>query len=269
MTALELRDTGAGTKRFVGYASVTETPYEVGPYVEIIKRGAFRRTLSESPDVVLLINHTGLPLARSSSGTMSLSEDDTGLRVEADLDATDPEVASLTRKFERGDLNGEMSFAFRVTDQQWNEDRSQRLIRSVTIHRGDVSIVTAGANPATTGGFRGGQFTDEQRRRRAKEIGERVIGGNGRIVSIGGVRAPKATRSAHRLDFTTDARCDFDAMLAAEGISPAVWHRAHPPRPAAAGRIGRRDERAWLDRQRIELIRERESWAAAERRSGR
>ena len=38
MTGFELRDQGDGIVRFQGYASVTEAPYEVGSYVEIINR---------------------------------------------------------------------------------------------------------------------------------------------------------------------------------------------------------------------------------------
>src|SRR5216684_9000974 len=83
---MELREKDDGTWNLTGYASVTETPYEVGFYTETIKRGAFKRTLGENPDVQLLVNHDGLPLARTRSGTMRLEERDKGLWVDADLD---------------------------------------------------------------------------------------------------------------------------------------------------------------------------------------
>jgi HK97 family phage prohead protease len=153
--SMETRDTSDGMVRFSGYASVTERPYEVASWTETIARGAFRRTLSEDPDVMLLINHGeggGLPLARTKSGTMSLSEDARGLRVDADLNADDPDVRALVPKLQRGDVD-EMSFAFRVTDQTWSEDRSERLIRGVVLHKGDVSIVTRAANDSATGGL--------------------------------------------------------------------------------------------------------------------
>jgi phage head maturation protease len=86
-TTFELRNVAGATVAFTGYASTTETPYEVADYVEVIKRNAFKRTLNENPDTVLLVNHEGLPLARTSAGTMSLLEDDQGLRVDAQLDA--------------------------------------------------------------------------------------------------------------------------------------------------------------------------------------
>lgn len=150
---VEVRDTSDGGLRFSGYASTTETPYTVGGFEETFARGAFKRCLNEDPDVVLLVNHEGLPLARTKSGTMTLSEDARGLKVDADLDASDPDVQALVPKMRRGDLT-EMSFAFRATDDEWSERDTKRLVRSATIHKGDVSVVTHGANDATSVGIR-------------------------------------------------------------------------------------------------------------------
>jgi len=155
-TDFELREAPNGILRFSGYASVTETPYEVGFYTETIQRGAFKRTLSESPDVQLLINHgeggSGMPIARTGRN-MTLSEDDHGLRVDAELDAEDPDVALLARKMKNG-LIDQMSFAFQATDQSWNEEYTERSIRAASIHRGDVSVVNQGANGASKGAIR-------------------------------------------------------------------------------------------------------------------
>lgn len=147
---MELRESSDGTLRFTGYASTTEHPYEVADFTETIARGAFKRTLSEGPDVVLLLNHSGLPLARTKSGTLTLAEDARGLRVDADLEPNDPDVKSLQPKLQRRDLDS-MSFAFRATAQTWNDDYTERLIRGVSLHQGDVSIVTMAANPDTAG----------------------------------------------------------------------------------------------------------------------
>jgi HK97 family phage prohead protease len=146
----EIRKTSDGGLRFTGWPSVTERAYEVSDFQETIARGAFKRTLGEDPDVFFRIEHAQLPIARTKSGTMTLSEDSRGLRVDADLEPSDPDVQALMPKMERGDVT-DMSFAFRATEQAWNEDRTERLIRSVSLHKGDVSIVTAGANPAATG----------------------------------------------------------------------------------------------------------------------
>jgi HK97 family phage prohead protease len=151
---LELRsDDETGVLHLTGYASVTETPYDVGFYEETIARGAFKRTLNEDPDVQLLINHGGLPLARTKSGTLRLEERERGLWVDADLDPEDPDVQSLQRKMARGDID-QMSFAFQATDSDWSDDFTQRRIKTVSIHRGDVSVVNMGANPASTATIR-------------------------------------------------------------------------------------------------------------------
>ena len=147
---VEIRETSDGGLRFSGYASTTETPYKVGGFEETFARGAFKRCLGEEPDVVLLINHEGLPLARTRSGTMTLSEDTRGLKVDADLDPSDPDVQALVPKMKRGDLT-EMSFAFKATDDEWSDRDTKRVVRAATIHKGDVSMVTHGANTDTSG----------------------------------------------------------------------------------------------------------------------
>lgn len=165
---VELReDPRTGDLVLTGYAS-TFDEYEVygGPenwgWIERMDKGAFNRTLSEKPDLQLLINHGGAPLARTKSGTLTLSIDDVGLRVEARLEKTDPDVQALVPKMMRGDLD-EMSFAFRVLQQEWSaapgyddpEDKnfdpmSYRLITELSLQRGDVSVVNYGANPHTS-----------------------------------------------------------------------------------------------------------------------
>ena len=222
-TSFELRDQGDGTVAFEGYASVTEVAYDFGAgYIETVKRNAFKRTLGETPDVVLLVEHAGLPLARTKSGTLQLVEDRIGLKATAQLDAHDPEVQSIKRKYERGDLNGEMSFAFRVSDQSWNADYSERTIKSVVLHRGDVSIVSRGANPQTVSSVRGDAFTLEERAKRAEQLGDRFCGGNGGIVTLG-----ESVAVARRVlpDFTTAARAEFERMLARDGQSLEQWRR--------------------------------------------
>jgi hypothetical protein len=105
--------------------------------------------LSENPDVRLLINHEGLPLARTRSGTLQLSQDSMGLHVRSVLDPTDPDVMSIMPKIARGDL-GEMSFAFSTIRQNWSDDYSTRELTERSLANGDVSVVTYPANPATS-----------------------------------------------------------------------------------------------------------------------
>jgi len=179
---IEVREEGAetGTITFSGYASVFNHDYEVydsfGKFTERLAPGAFTRTLSEDPDVLLLINHAGLPLARSKSGTLRLAQDNVGLRVEADLDASDPDVQALLPKMRRGDVD-EMSFGFRVPrdGQQWSEDYSERTITEVNLARGDVSVVSYGANPATVAALRAALADDDVRAQLLGELDEERV----------------------------------------------------------------------------------------------
>lgn len=144
-----------------GYASTFE-PYSMyggpdnGGWMEQLDARAFDETLAEKPDVHLLINHEGMPLARTKSGTLKLSVDAHGLLTEARLSRSDPDAQRLEAKMRRGDLD-EMSFAFRVKTQDWRaapgfekDPQSLRVITAVSLHKGDVSVVNWGANPTTS-----------------------------------------------------------------------------------------------------------------------
>jgi HK97 family phage prohead protease len=152
---VELRANEDGTRSVVGYATTWGTPYEVagGPpwgWVETIARGAATKSLAERDDVRFLINHEGLPQARSRGlviDTMRLEADDIGLRVEIpSLDERNPRVVELLSALDRGDVD-QMSFAFMAMRQEWNDDYTERLITELQLF--DVSAVTYPANTAT------------------------------------------------------------------------------------------------------------------------
>ncbi|WP_396902699.1 HK97 family phage prohead protease [Mycolicibacterium sp.] len=157
----EVRSDDDTILEFSGYASTFE-PYEMyggpakGGWIEQLDRAAFEKTLRAKPDLHLLINHEGLPLARTKSGTLELSVDDGGLKTYAQLDRSDPDVQRIEPKMRRKDMD-EMSFAFRVIKQRWDyapdfedDPYSLRIIEEVSLHKGDVSIVNFGANPTTS-----------------------------------------------------------------------------------------------------------------------
>lgn len=150
---LEVRAKSDGLTWVSGYASITERGYEVGYYEETIDRSAFKRTLAEKPDTVFLLNHAGAPLARTITDSLDLEADRKGLRYDAGLQPNDPDVQAIIPKLERKDLS-ESSFAFLVRDQEWDSDFTKRHILDVSLHKGDVSVVNYGANPATTAGMR-------------------------------------------------------------------------------------------------------------------
>lgn len=155
---LEVRAKAGGRSTLEGYASVTEAGYEMwdwlGPYTEVVRQGAFTKTLGETPAVQLLLNHSGLSMAYTTAGSLRLSEDDTGLHMSADVNTARTDVRDMLTAIEDGDV-AEMSFAFRIRRQQWSPDYDQRDILEVDLHKGDVSVVNFGANPETSVQARG------------------------------------------------------------------------------------------------------------------
>jgi HK97 family phage prohead protease len=160
----EIRAEEGGIK-VEGYAAVFGQETDIGGYFrEVIQRGAFTEALGRD-DVVFLINHDGLPLARTRSGTLKLTEDEKGLRIETELDPEDPDVRSIVGKMRRGDLD-KMSFAFWPEVQEWDDsqDPPLRTIKKARLY--DVSIVTTPAYDGTEIGLRS---LDAHRRERAAQ----------------------------------------------------------------------------------------------------
>jgi len=156
-SAVEQRsEDNTDTLLFTGYASVFDKPYGVrdsrGQYNETIKPGAFKKTLKEQDDVRFLVNHDGIPLARTSSGTLQLEEDDYGLFVRAELDPSNPTVAEVSSAMKRGDLN-EMSFAFAAIKDNFDQNGENREVNEARLF--DVSVVTYPANPWAGAKLRG------------------------------------------------------------------------------------------------------------------
>ena len=137
-TTLEMRESEDGNV-FTGYAAVFDSPSEPMPFVEYVRKGAFTKTLKDGADVRLLIDHEGVPLARTKSGTLTLEEDDRGLRVEASLDPMNPDAQRVISAMRRGDLS-QMSFAFRTIKDAFSADGMVRELREVQLF--DVSVVT-------------------------------------------------------------------------------------------------------------------------------
>jgi HK97 family phage prohead protease len=155
ISSLEVRGAAGSDVTLTGYASTFNDPYDMGWYTEDVDPGAFKRTLGQKPDVRFLINHAGLPLARTVSGTMNLETDARGLVPFARVNKNDPDVASLLPKIERGDVN-QMSFGFHTIDEAWTNDMSKRTLKALDLNGGDVSVVTYPANPNTSVGLRSG-----------------------------------------------------------------------------------------------------------------
>ncbi|MFF2551826.1 HK97 family phage prohead protease [Nocardia sp. NPDC058058] len=149
----EVRSMGNDKFELTGYASTTEQPYKMydmfGEYTEVVRAGAFSKTLATSPDTNFLTNHGGLTLARTKNGTLKLSEDSGGLLTSSILDTRRSDAQDLMLAIERGDVD-EMSMGFRVDLQKWSPDYDERSLVDINLERGDVSAVNYGANPNTS-----------------------------------------------------------------------------------------------------------------------
>jgi len=139
---------------FTGYAAVFNSPSEPLPFTEIIKEGAFKRSLKSRNEIKLFMNHnTDVVLGSTRAGTLKLSEDSRGLLAQAELPDTSA-GRDLSVLMKRGDVSS-MSFGFSVPPKgdSWSQDGATRELHQVRLH--EVSIVTGfPAYEATTASVR-------------------------------------------------------------------------------------------------------------------
>lgn len=151
-TLSELRaETEGETRKISGYASVFNSFSEPigGMFREIVRPGAFRKTISEGDQVLLWSHDTAKPLARKSAGTLNLSEDERGLKFEAKMNGTSWADDAM-KAIESRDVT-QMSFGFSVIKDRWTFDQQneldQRELLEVALF--EVSPVAFPAYPAT------------------------------------------------------------------------------------------------------------------------
>ena len=144
---LELRVGDDGVKRLEGYAVIFGAISEdLGGFREVFEPGAFTDALATNPDVLALVNHdTSRIIGRTTNGTLTLAQDERGLRIAAVLPATNyaDEIYTLVR--ER--YITQMSFAFRARKggDTYSTVDGQRLRTVKAANLYEVSVV---ANPA-------------------------------------------------------------------------------------------------------------------------
>ena len=136
-----------GPPVFRGHAAVFDMEsQDLGGFRETIARGAFRKAIGEAQDTVALFNHDpNLVLGRTTNNTLTLREDPRGLH--AEFEAPDTSFARDIRELvRRGDVS-QMSFAFTVAKDDWQERSDGSIVRRVLevdrLH--DVSLVTSPA----------------------------------------------------------------------------------------------------------------------------
>jgi len=146
----EVRETADGMT-LTGYAARFDEPSEPLPFIERIKRGAFKLSLRSKNDIKLLWNHdSSMVLGSTRSKTLRLYEDEYGLRIEADLPDTQ---AGRDAKvlIQRGDVTG-FSFGFTVppNGDSWNADGTERTLKSVRLLEVSTGVAFP-AYPSTNG----------------------------------------------------------------------------------------------------------------------
>lgn len=147
----ELRIEGENSPKIVGYAAKYNAwSVDLGGFREIIRPGAFKRAVSEEQDVRALVDHdSSMILGRTKSGTLRMSEDAVGLRVE--IDPPDTSIAKdVMESIRRGDIDG-MSFGFVTRKDEWRNGKGGEMQRElIDVDLFDVSVVTYPAYPDTS-----------------------------------------------------------------------------------------------------------------------
>jgi HK97 family phage prohead protease len=147
-TKFEVRETPDGME-FEGYASVFNSRSEnLGGFTEFVAPGAFTRSLKSRNDVKLLWNHdSGAVLGSTRAKSMTLTEDERGLKVRATLPNT--QLGRDTAELIRTGIIDSMSFGFNVIKDSWNAEGNERTLHQVRLF--EVSIVAFPAYAGTAG----------------------------------------------------------------------------------------------------------------------
>jgi len=149
-TTFEVRELDeSGGMTFEGYASVFNSRSEnLGGFHEVVAPGAFKRSLRSRNDIKLLWNHdTGSVLGSTRAGSVTMVEDEVGLKVRAELPNTT--LGRDTAELIRTGLVDSMSFGFSVIKDTWDDTGTNRTLNAVRIH--ECSIVSFPAYQGTAG----------------------------------------------------------------------------------------------------------------------
>jgi uncharacterized protein len=107
---------------------------DLGGFVEVFRKGAFTESLRVNPDVLCYFGHDdGRILGRTSSGTLTIQQDDTGSWFSCLLPNT-TDGNDLVELLKRGDVNA-ASFGFYVDDpsgENWSVLPNGQVLREIT-----------------------------------------------------------------------------------------------------------------------------------------
>lgn len=140
-----------------GYASTFNQPYILMQNDDIvIQEQVDSRAFDDADlsDVIMQYDHEGRVFARISNGTLSVSPDETGLAIEANLGGTD--IGKQLFQEIKGGYTTKMSYGYTVNGARWEERKLEdgRILRLRTVTSVgkvyDVSAVSLPANNATS-----------------------------------------------------------------------------------------------------------------------
>lgn len=142
-------------KRLEGYAAVFDSDsHPIRDFIEIVKPGAFARSLAEAGSSgrrihALWSHREDQPLGSTGGGKLELREDANGLWFSLDTSRFTP--AQLDAAAD-GDLR--MSFGFSIREQRWVEDEHGVTRELVDVELHEVSPVISPAYPDTSAALR-------------------------------------------------------------------------------------------------------------------
>lgn len=160
----EVRATEDQPKKIIGYAVKWDQLSDPiwGLFQERFQKGAFLDCLRSNPDVIASWQHDfSLVLGRTTADTLSLEEDDIGLRYEIIPPSwADPQIESI----QRGDITGS-SFTFMAARAEWDDTNPNMEIRTVLeASLIEVSPVTFPAYPQSEAGVRSAEDVIKEHR---------------------------------------------------------------------------------------------------------
>lgn len=157
----ESRADGEGKRKLRGLAVVFNSETVIGGWFrEVIRPGAFTKTLAER-DIKMLWNHnTNFPMGSTRAGTLALHESARGLEVDNDPPSLGMNAGFL-EAIDRGDVS-QMSFGFEVVKENVTRGKNgeMELREILEVKLFEVSPVTFPAYTDTEIGLRAAEVRD-------------------------------------------------------------------------------------------------------------
>ena len=175
MLELEVRSTGelrSNGRTVSGYAAKYNCEANLGHFVEIIRPGAFRRSLDAGDNIRALWHHSSEALLGTTrGGSLKLREDAHGLAFELALPST-THGNDLAVLIDRGDVSG-CSFGFKVRDggDRWELRGAQTVRELLDVELHEVTLTHDPAYPDTSIAMRSKPILDI----RAVDLGNGIL----------------------------------------------------------------------------------------------